>query len=200
MDRNSPKPGAEAAGGTPVGQVLLGHEVCFRIGPERGPERAGIRWDAPLPSPPARVGSGKAQKHLQKKDRFLFSKVKEAAGALPTFKGESAAAKVGFCGCIPEHSTPPGLHLLVVRSSASLPSALPCLPLMLPVCLPPCPASGGSPGTWSWHHAFSQPSGQPGFPELPGEREQDEGHSSGFWDGAAPGLGGEGCKQRWLVG
>lgn len=32
------------------------------------------------------------------------------------------------------------------------------------------------------------------------EREQDEGHSSGFWDGATPGLGGEGCKERWLVG
>lgn len=170
--------------------MLLGHLVCFRIGPGRGPERAGICWDTPT-LPPSPGGVWKSPEHLQKKDRFLFSKVKEAAGALPTFKGESAAAKVGFCGCIPGHSTIPGLHLLVVRSSTSLPTPS---PPSFPVC-PSCFLSASLPALPKEAHQVlglgtvrpHSPLASQGFQNYLEREQMKEGHSSGFW---------EGCKQK----
>ena len=50
------------------------------------------------------------------------------SGALPTSRDESAVAGAGFCGALHSRSFhPPGLHLLVIRSGASLP----------PLCLSP---------------------------------------------------------------
>lgn len=75
MDRNSPKPGAEAAGGTPVGKGLLGiKSVSSSV--HKGVQKEQGFAGTPPPFPPSPGGVWKSPEHLQKKDRFLFSKVK----------------------------------------------------------------------------------------------------------------------------
>lgn len=111
------------------------------------------------------------------------------------------ASVVAFQNIPPSRAAPVGCQeqRLSAHPHPPTPASYPVCPsCFLSASIPPLPEEAHQVLGLGTMHLHS-PLASQGFQNYL-EREQDEGHSSGFWDGAAPGLGGEGYKERWLVG
>lgn len=167
------------------------------------PSTGTALWGHLLPCPQPRWGLEKPNTFIEERQVSPRQGKESCLGPCLLSKMSQQRQRLASVGCcVPDHSTLQGC-------TCWLPGAAPpCPPLSLPACPSPfLSASRFLPAPPQEAHQIlglgtmhpHSPLASQGLQNYL-ERGRDGEHSSGFWDGAAPGLGREGYVQRGLRG